>query len=414
MAHGRQIAVCVLIPLPGKYVVLIVTLAFGIHFSVRRMSGKSRRKTKRLLLVPFIDEGMQYASSVRDMKIAFPMFGMNKVGGNKVIVRLADVLCNRGHEVSIVIPRKRASSVLRTLAEIVEVEPFPLLKYSLPTIMPAASFPLAKKLRGFDAIIANYAPTCLPTKLADGEEVKQYYLVQHDETKFFSRFSLEYWVTRLSYRAFESGRILVVSKWLQDLIRKRSGIEATLVPPGIDHDVFYPRKRSAHSGSQILVLARDEKWRGMSVFIEAMEIVTRKVPDVMILAAGQSSKRYKTGCLIEYVQPSDAQLAELYSSCDVFVLPSFVEGLPVPPLEAMSCGDAVVVTDCLGTRDYAVDGHNCLVVPPRNPSSLSDAILRILGENGLAERLRRNGPSSAASWTYERMGRLFVEKLESD
>jgi len=220
-------------------------------------------------------------------------------------------------------------------------------------------------------------------------------------------------VTRLSYRAFEEGRFFVVSKWLQDMIKKRSGHGSILVPPGIDHDIFYPRKRSVHSGKEVLFFARPSPWRGIEVLLEAMEIVRKEIPDVRLVAVGGAQGQYRTSCKIEYVRPSDDELANLYASCDVFVLPSFLEGLPVPPLEAMACGGAVVLTDCMGTRDYAEDERNCLMVPPRDPDALANAITRVLSDQNLAESLRRVGPLSAAPWTYERMVKPFVEEIEA-
>jgi glycosyltransferase involved in cell wall biosynthesis len=349
------------------------------------------------------------------MRIAFPMFGSGRTGGNKVIFKLANESIRRGHEVSLLFSRK-IETPPDTLARIEEVAsfPVPVVPYLAPTIVSAASFPYAKKLRGFDVVVANYGPTCLAAKLVGGENVKRYYLVQHDETSFFSHLTVEYWVTRLSYTAFEEGRIFVVSRWLQDMIRKKCGYGSVIVPPGIDHDTYYPRSRGSHSGKRVLVLSRGERWRGLKVFLDAMESVRKEVKDVKIIAAGHSGNPLRTSCPVEYVRPSDDELAELYASSDVFVLPSFLEGLPVPPLEAMACGGAVVLTDCMGTRDYAVNRENCLMVPPKDSDSLAEAILRVITDDSLSGKLRRIGPSTAASWTYERMGRIFMDTLESE
>jgi glycosyltransferase involved in cell wall biosynthesis len=351
-----------------------------------------------------------------NMRIAFPMLGLGRSGGVKVVLRLAEASAHRGHDVSLLVPRHYKTPPSGTTAEIVRVPPFPVphVQFLVPTIMAAISFPYAKALRGFDVIVANAGPTCLATRLVDGARVKRYYLVQHDETILFSRLALEHWVTRLSYTAFEEGRIFVVSRWLQNMIRERSGCGSVVIPPGIDHEVFYPRRSVPHSGKQVLILSRGDGWRGLGVFLDAMELVQREVKDVKIVAAGHSGKPLKTSCPVEYIHPSDDELAELYSSSDVFVLPSFLEGMPVPPLEAMACGGAVVLTDCLGTRDYAVNGENCLVVPTKDIGSLAEAILSVVADDSLAKKLRMNGPATASSWTYERMGSIFVNALESE
>ena len=354
--------------------------------------------------------------SARIMRIAFPMFNLGRAGGEQIIIRLANAAIRRGHEVSFLLPRQKESIVSDTLAQVVQIRLFPVprIGYFVPTFMSVASFPFAKRLRGFDAVVASYGPTSLPTKLVSGKNVKRYYLIQHDETSFFSPFSLEYWVTRLSYGAFQKEHVFAVSEWLQDMVRRRRGPKPILLPPGIDHGTYYPRDRIPHEGKHVLVLVRDPKWKGLQVFFDAMESVKRDVKDVKIIAAGGSGRRFKTSCPIEYVRPSDDELARLYSSCDVYVLPSFLEGLGLPPLEAMACGGAVVLTDCLGSRDYAIDGLNCLVVPQGNPESLSRAILRVISDDVLSNRLRANGPGAAAPWTYERMETIFLRALESE
>jgi glycosyltransferase involved in cell wall biosynthesis len=347
------------------------------------------------------------------MRIAFPMFGIGRTGGEKVISKLANAACRRGHDVTFLVSETNGAFGWDTSANIQKVPSLPIVR-RLPRVKTLArSFPLSMGLRGFDAIVANFAPTCLPAKMAGGEKVKRYYLVQHDETIFFSPLSFEYWVTRLSYAAFEENRVFVVSRWLQDMVRRRGGPQPILLSPGIDHASFYPRDRTAHSGKHVMVLARDEKWKGLRVFVDAMESVRKEVDDVKIIAVGRTRDPLKTSCPIEYVHPSDNELARLYSSCDAYVLPSIIEGLGAPPLEAMACGGAVIATDCLGTRDFAVNEVNSLVVPPGDSAALSQAIVRVLTDDALSRELRKNGPGTAAPWTYERMESIFLRTLES-
>lgn len=49
---------------------------------------------------------------------------------------------------------------------------------------------------------------------------------------------------------------------------------------------------------------------------------------------------------------SQAELATVYRSCQIFVLPSFYEGLPLSPVEAMACGCRAVITDVPGVRNW--------------------------------------------------------------
>ena len=108
------------------------------------------------------------------------------------------------------------------------------------------------------------------------------------------------------------------------------------------------------------------------VFLDAIESVKREMKDVKIIAAVGSGRRFKTYCPVECVRPSDDGLARLYFSCDAFVMTSLREGLNGTIMEAMACGGAVAVTNCLGIRDHAIDDVRCLVVPELKELNSSD------------------------------------------
>jgi glycosyltransferase involved in cell wall biosynthesis len=101
-------------------------------------------------------------------------------------------------------------------------------------------------------------------------------------------------------------------------------------------------------------------------------------------------------------------MAEAYRKADVFVFPSWIEGYGLPPLEAMACGVPVVTTDCGGIRDFAEDGVNALITLPRKPRALAEAILRLLKDRPLVERLASNGLATSRKLTWDR----FVEQVE--
>jgi glycosyltransferase involved in cell wall biosynthesis len=80
-------------------------------------------------------------------------------------------------------------------------------------------------------------------------------------------------------------------------------------------------------------------------------------------------------------------IPDLLASCDVFVLPSLNEGLPLSVLEAMAAGRAVVATDAGGTREAITHDETGLLVPPADAAGLSAALRRMIGDPVLAQRL---------------------------
>jgi glycosyltransferase involved in cell wall biosynthesis len=109
----------------------------------------------------------------------------------------------------------------------------------------------------------------------------------------------------------------------------------------------------------------------------------------------------------------------LLPAFDLFVQPSLHEGLPNTILEAMAAGLPVVATAVGGTPEVVVDGVTGLLVPPRDPDALAQAIVRLLYTPDLRCRMGQAGRERVAQYfTVERMveqterlyERLLVEK----
>ena len=86
-----------------------------------------------------------------------------------------------------------------------------------------------------------------------------------------------------------------------------------------------------------------------------------------------------------------ADIADLLSACDVFVLPSLFEGLPLSILEAMAAAKPVVATSVGGNPEVIADGETGLLVPPADPAALAAALRRVLSDAALAARLAAAG-----------------------
>jgi glycosyltransferase involved in cell wall biosynthesis len=75
---------------------------------------------------------------------------------------------------------------------------------------------------------------------------------------------------------------------------------------------------------------------------------------------------------------------------DVFVLPSRYEGMPIALMEVMAMGVPVVGTRVEGIVDLIEDAGNGLLVPYGNPEALASAVLQLLSDAALRERIRGN------------------------
>lgn len=158
----------------------------------------------------------------------------------------------------------------------------------------------------------------------------------------------------------------------------------------------------------VLTLARLDPQKGLSTLLEAARLVS----EARFLVAGEGPERpaleaqiHRLGLerRVSLLGHRD-DVGALLASCDLFVLPSLYEGLPVSVLEAMAAEKPVVATAIGGTDEAVVDGSTGLLIPAGNPAALAEAIRRVLGDPALARRFAEAGRQRVfAEFSAERM-----------
>ncbi|MGE3912360.1 MAG: glycosyltransferase family 4 protein, partial [Chloroflexota bacterium] len=108
---------------------------------------------------------------------------------------------------------------------------------------------------------------------------------------------------------------------------------------------------------------------------------------------------------------TDEDLPALYSLARVCVMPSLYEGFGFPVLEAMACGTPVVAAEASSLTELVGDAG--LLVPPRHPIQLADAISRLLEPAHWSRDWRALGRCRASQFTWERTARQTVEVYEA-
>ncbi|MBL8254417.1 MAG: glycosyltransferase family 4 protein, partial [Candidatus Competibacter sp.] len=103
---------------------------------------------------------------------------------------------------------------------------------------------------------------------------------------------------------------------------------------------------------------------------------------------------------------------ELYSEADVFLDGSEFQGFGRCALEAMACGAACVLTHLGGVLEYARHEDNALLAPPGQADQLADAILRLLDDPPLRQRLIASGLTTAARFCHRREARDTLAWIE--
>lgn len=108
-----------------------------------------------------------------------------------------------------------------------------------------------------------------------------------------------------------------------------------------------------------------------------------------------------------------ADVDELYSAMDVFVLPSHREGLPRAAIEAAAMGLPIVATDIRGCRQVVEHGVNGLLVPVGDVTALADAVGRLAADDALRTRMGEAGRTRAGAHFDEReVVRIVLEAYQ--
>ena len=105
---------------------------------------------------------------------------------------------------------------------------------------------------------------------------------------------------------------------------------------------------------------------------------------------------------IEYVLYKDNRelLGEYYSKALIFVSQSTCDSFGLPPLEAMASGTATVITNTVGSREYAVNRENTIVVPINDPNASAEAIIELLNNHQLRQKFENNGIITAKNYSW--------------
>lgn len=144
--------------------------------------------------------------------------------------------------------------------------------------------------------------------------------------------------------------------------------------------------------------------KGYGEFFRAARTIRSLRPDVVFVAIGpfdpdkgdaisDLERREASSDVIFPGYRSDVR--DLMALMDVFVLPSWREGMPRSAVEAAAMGRAMVLTDIRGCREVARDGIEGLLVPPRDAQRLTAAIARLLDDDQLRSRLSEAARSRA-------------------
>jgi glycosyltransferase involved in cell wall biosynthesis len=138
-----------------------------------------------------------------------------------------------------------------------------------------------------------------------------------------------------------------------------------------------------------------EKVKGVDMLLKSWASLERKFPSAMLLIVGTGGDKatlenlsHDLGITVTCKFTGfRSDIPELLGSSDVFVLPSYAEGMSNSLLEAMSAGLSVVSTRTGRAPDFVMDGVTGLLVPPGDEEAITSAISKLLKDDDYKQSL---------------------------
>ncbi len=220
----------------------------------------------------------------------------------------------------------------------------------------------------------------------------------------------------------------VVSRYWQEVLARGYGLKSVVAYNGLDLSDFAVLPSRRLSSPNVLFVGGLEPRKGLEYLVLAMERVVKIIPETRLVAVAKAGFRgtddwnwFKSlaGRLglsgnVEFLESvSQERLLQCYADCDLLVLPSKTEGWGLSLMEAMACGKPVVASRVGGVPELVREDVDGLLVGAGEVEAISEAILRLLRDAGLRERMGRAGRERVSQFSWDDTARTVLRAYET-
>lgn len=355
------------------------------------------------------------------MRVAFllPAFYDFPIGGYRIVYQHANALAERGHDVTVVIPRDLTPSRALTLPQrmkrllwpmrtrlrhrpLVDWQPIDprvrlrLVGFWTPSAMPDA-----------DVVVATAWQTAAPVAELAPRKGRKFYLLQ----------DYEVWQGATADEVDATFRlpltVLAISRWLADLARDKGARRVVHTPNALDLELFRVTRAPLEARPPaVLSLWHEDPRKDAPLALSVLERFHALRPQVPVTLFGVPARPAELPEWIAYVErPRQQALADLYNAHSIYLAASRKEGSALPPAEAMACGCAFVGTDIGGFREFAEPDVTARLVPVGDADALLAELLHVADDASLRRRLQTAGATAIAGHTWTRAGDAMAAAL---
>lgn len=219
---------------------------------------------------------------------------------------------------------------------------------------------------------------------------------------------------------------VAISDACANALRSYTGREVNIIANGVSLEKFtgYVRVRTLSDKVNVAMVGRIAAPKDYMNMLRALTLLKESVrARLKVCIAGEGDGRCKDelkdyikknglGPVVEFVGVKQ-NVPSFLSEADLFLMSSSSEGLPISLIEATASGLPCIVTDVGGCAEVIEACSNGVLVPPKNPQALADAIYRFVSDESCMRQLSINAVNNSYKYSIDTAAKMHVELYES-
>lgn len=321
-------------------------------------------------------------------------------GGIKVIAKYGNLLHERGHNVTVMYPKRKLvlrQSFRQGIKRVLKNEKDHLDRFVGQLL--AVDEVTDQHVPVGDVIIATAWETAEWVNALSASKGKKVYLIQGHEV----------W-NAPKERVYETYRFpfkkITISQWLKDLVEDISGDgEIDIIPNASDHMIDALKHDGPARPFDIGMTYSPIPNKGADTGFAVMKQMKAEFPEArfVIFGADTPEEELPEDTTV-YTRPAQGLISEIYQQTKIWISTSYEEGFCLPCLEAASSGAAVVSTDNKGVRDIITDSKNGYITSPGNSVEMIRRVRGLLKNQDLLHRMQERAHIRGKDFSWELSG----------
>lgn len=330
-------------------------------------------------------------------------------GGIKVIATYANLLMDRGHQVTVVYPRTNRP-VLRQIKRLV-IKTLKNQQDHLDTfrgrLLAVDTFDNQTVPAG-DVLIATAWETAEWAGVLNDSKGRKFYFIQGHEV-WNGQKERVYATLKLPFTK------ITISSWLQTLLSEISGDkEISLISNGCDFVLSEDQALTSDRKYDVGMTYSSIPNKGADIGMGAMLKLAEHNPKLRFVVFGSELPLGNLPANLDvFVKPSRIRIGEIFQQTKIWMSSSYEEGFCLPCLEAMSSGAVVVSTDNKGVRDMIEDGQTGYLTTPGKISELAMRVNFLLEHPQSMQRMQGASYLRSKAFSWEKSADMFNQVLSS-